>query len=38
VWIAAGAVGTGGVSVLAAAKLWKNKTHEREQGESHDNQ
>jgi hypothetical protein len=34
VWIAAGAVSTGGVSALAVAKLWNKKTREREQGGS----
>jgi hypothetical protein len=32
VWIAAGVVSTGGVSALAVAKIWSNKTREREQG------
>jgi hypothetical protein len=32
VWIAAGAVSTGGISALAITKLWNKKTHEREQG------
>lgn len=35
VWITAGVVSTGGVSALAAAKLWNMKAREREQGESH---
>jgi hypothetical protein len=38
VWIAVGAVSTGGVSALAAAKLWTKKTREREQGEPNDEQ
>jgi hypothetical protein len=37
-WIAAGAVSTGGVSALAVAKLWNKKAWKREQGGSHDNQ
>ncbi|MFC5861516.1 hypothetical protein ACFPT7_04370 [Acidicapsa dinghuensis] len=36
VWIAAGAVSTGGVSALAVAKIWNKKAREREQGESND--
>jgi hypothetical protein len=36
VWIAAGVVSTGGVSALAAAKIWNNKTREREQGVAND--
>jgi hypothetical protein len=36
VWIAAGAITTGGVSALAVAKFWKSKAQEREQGGSHD--
>jgi hypothetical protein len=37
-WIAAGAVSTGGVSALAVAKLWNKKAREREreQGGSND--
>jgi len=31
-WIAAGAVTTGGVSALAVNKLWNRTSHEREQG------
>jgi hypothetical protein len=38
VWIVAGAVSTGGVSVLAVAKFWNRKAREREQGGSHDKQ
>jgi hypothetical protein len=34
VWIAAGAVTTGGVSALAVAKLWNKKAREHEQGGS----
>jgi hypothetical protein len=29
VWIAAGAVTTGGVSALAVAKFWNRKAHEQ---------
>ena len=36
-WIAAGAVTTGG-SALAVAKLWNGKARERQQEESHDGQ
>jgi hypothetical protein len=35
-WIAAGAVTTGGVSALAVTKLWNTKAREREQGAGHD--
>jgi hypothetical protein len=35
VWIAAGAVTTGGVSALAVAKLWNRKAREREEGGTH---
>lgn len=38
VWIAAGAVSTGGISALAVAKIWNKKTREREEGENHDKQ
>jgi hypothetical protein len=38
IWIAAGAVTTGGVSALAVTKLWNNKAREREQGGSHEQQ
>lgn len=38
IWIAAGAVSTGGVSTLAVAKLWKRKPNGSEQGGSHDEQ
>ena len=38
VWIAASAVTTGGVSVLAIAKFWNSKAREREQGGSNDEQ
>lgn len=38
VWIAAGAVSAGGVSALAVVKLWNNKTREREQGGTNDEQ
>ena len=31
-WIAAGAVTTGGVSALAVTKLWHRTAREREQG------
>jgi hypothetical protein len=37
-WIAVGVVSTGGVSALAVAKIWNNKTHEREQGGNDDKQ
>ena len=37
-WIAAGAVTTGGVSALAAVKVWNKKTREREEGGSHEQQ
>jgi hypothetical protein len=37
VWIAAGAVATGGVSALAVTKFWNKRADERE-GESHDEQ
>ena len=37
-WIAAGVVSTGGVSALAAAKVWNRKAREREQGGSNDEQ
>ena len=37
-WIAAGAVSASGISALAVAKFWNKSTHEREQGESHDEQ
>jgi hypothetical protein len=37
-WIAAGAVSTGGVSTLAIAKIRNRKAREREQGGSHDEQ
>jgi hypothetical protein len=30
VWIAVGAVSTGGVSALAVARFWKTKARERE--------
>jgi len=32
VWIAAGAVTTGGVSALAVAKFWNKRGHEQEEG------
>lgn len=37
VWIAAGAVSTGGLSALAVTKLWNKKAREpeQEQGGSH---
>ena len=35
VWIAAGALSTGGVSTLAVAKILNRKAREREQGENH---
>jgi hypothetical protein len=38
VWIAAGAVSTGGMSALAVAKMWNKKVREREQGGSDDKQ
>jgi hypothetical protein len=38
VWIAAGAVATGGVSALAVAKFWNKKTDDREGGEGHGEQ
>ena len=38
VWIAAGAVTTGGVSALAVAKFWNSKAREREQEGSHHEQ
>jgi hypothetical protein len=38
VWIAAGVVSTGGVSALAAAKLWNRRAREREQGGDHHEQ
>lgn len=38
VWIAAGAVSTGGVSALAVAKIWNKKARERQEGENHDKQ
>jgi hypothetical protein len=38
IWIAAGAVSTGGISALAAAKVWNKKAREREQGGSNDEQ
>jgi hypothetical protein len=38
VWIAAGAVSTGGMSALAVAKMWNKKAREREQGGSDDKQ
>jgi hypothetical protein len=38
VWIAAGAISTGGVSALAVAKVWNRKARERKQGGSDDNQ
>jgi hypothetical protein len=38
IWIAAGAVSTGGVSALSVAKLWNSKAREREQGGNHDKQ
>lgn len=36
-WIAAGAVATGGVSV-AATKLWSRKAQESERGGEHDDE
>jgi hypothetical protein len=33
-WIAAGAVTTGGVSAIAVTKVWNSKAREREQGGS----
>jgi hypothetical protein len=38
VWIAAGAVSAGGVSALAAVKLWNKKANERQGEESNDEQ
>jgi hypothetical protein len=38
VWIAAGAVSTGGISAFAVAKFWNNKAREREQGGKNDDQ
>jgi len=38
VWIAAGAVSTGGISALAVTKILNNKTRERVPGETHDKQ
>ena len=38
IWIAAGAVSTGGVSAFAVAKFRNKKAHEREQGGSNDEQ
>lgn len=32
VWIVAGAVSTGGISVLAVAKVFNSKAREREEG------
>lgn len=37
-WIAAGAVTTGGVSALAITKLWNKSAQEREQEGSHNEQ
>ncbi|HEX5283114.1 MAG TPA: hypothetical protein VFW30_03260 [Bryocella sp.] len=37
-WIAAGAVSAGGVSALAAVKIWNKKAHEREDGGTNDDQ
>jgi hypothetical protein len=37
-WIAAGAVSTGGVSALAVAKVWSRKAREYEEGGSNDKQ
>jgi hypothetical protein len=38
VWIAAGAVSTGGVSALVVGKFWNTKAREREQGGSNGKQ
>ena len=38
VWIAAGAVTTGGVSALAITTLWNRKAREREEGAGNDEQ
>jgi len=38
VWIAAGAVATGGVSALAVTKFWNRKTEQREEGADHGDQ
>jgi hypothetical protein len=38
IWIAAGAVTTGGVSALAITKLWNKNAQEREDGGSHHEQ
>jgi len=38
VWIAAGAVSTGGVSALAVAKFRNRRARERAQGENNDEQ
>jgi hypothetical protein len=38
VWIAAGAVSTGGVCALGVAKLWNRKEREYEQGGNNDEQ
>lgn len=38
VWIAVGAVSTGGVSALAAAKLWNKNAQVCEKGEDNDKQ
>ena len=36
VWIAAGAVTTGGVSALAVAKFWNKRAHEQGEGGAND--
>ena len=37
-WIAAGAVSAGGVSALAAAKIWNKKTQDHNEGGNDDRQ
>jgi hypothetical protein len=34
-WITAAVIAAGGASAAAVTKLWNNKSHTREQGESH---
>ncbi|WP_260703173.1 hypothetical protein [Edaphobacter flagellatus] len=37
-WVAAGAVSTGGISALAVTKIWNRKARERKEGGKHDEQ